>query len=84
MKTTDSGPYQRLITSLRDARRERGITQDELAAQLQRPQSFVSKVESGERRLDVVEFLEMAQAIGCDPIALIAPLVEQRKRGLLP
>ncbi len=79
MKSTDSGPYRRLITALRDARREAGITQGELAARLQRPQSFVSKYESGERRLDVVEFVEIAQAIGCDPIALMTPLFAQGK-----
>ena len=43
----------------------------QLAKRLARPQSFVSKFERGERRLDVVEFLEVASAIGVDPIRFI-------------
>jgi transcriptional regulator with XRE-family HTH domain len=42
-----------------------GLTQAELADRMDRPQPFVSKVENGERRLDVVEFLEFAGALGC-------------------
>jgi transcriptional regulator with XRE-family HTH domain len=48
------------------AREKKGLTQTEVAAKLRRPQSFVSKYESGERRLDVVEFLEVAAALGTD------------------
>jgi transcriptional regulator with XRE-family HTH domain len=57
-----------------EARRESGLTQVQLAERLSRPQSFVSKVERGERRLDVVEFLELAQAIGIDPFAFLKTL----------
>jgi transcriptional regulator with XRE-family HTH domain len=42
------------------------MTQAELAGRLERPQSFVSKVESGERRLDTIEFLEWAREVGVD------------------
>lgn len=59
---------------LTDARRERGLTQVDLARKLRRPQSFVSKYERGERRLDVVEFLDVASALGIDAAALIAEL----------
>jgi len=52
--------YQMLISKLRDARREMGLTQAEVARRLRRPQSFVSKVESGERRIDPVELYEFA------------------------
>jgi transcriptional regulator with XRE-family HTH domain len=45
-----------------------------VARRLGRPQSFVSKYESGERRLDIVEFLEVAEAIGFDAGELIAAL----------
>ena len=48
-----------------------GITQQELAKRLKKPQSFVSKYENGERRLDVVEFLEVATALGFDGHALL-------------
>ena len=45
-----------------------------IGERLARPQSFVSKVERGERRLDVVEFFEVARAIGIDPFAFLKTL----------
>lgn len=51
------------------------ITQVELAERLGRPQSFVSKVERGERRLDVNEFCELAEALGHDPSELLRQFV---------
>ncbi len=53
------------------ARRVAGQTQAQLAAALGRPQSFVSKFESGERRLDVPEFVAIANALGIDPLVLL-------------
>lgn len=44
-------------------RREKGLTQSQVAARLRRPQSFVSKYESGERRLDLVELRAVAEAL---------------------
>jgi len=49
---------------LRRARVEAGLTQTELAEKLQRPQSFVSKIESGERLLDILELKEICDAVG--------------------
>jgi len=46
---------------LKQARREAGLTQVEVADRLKRPQSFVSKMESGERRVDVVELSDIAR-----------------------
>lgn len=59
--------HQALIGFIASARKAAGITQVELAARLGRPQSFVSKVERGERRLDVIEFCEVAEALGHEP-----------------
>lgn len=59
---------------LADARRGAGLTQVALAKKLGRPQSFVSKFESGERRLDVIEFLDVARALRVDPAEVIADL----------
>jgi transcriptional regulator with XRE-family HTH domain len=56
------------------ARKEAGITQAQLAKALRRPQSFISKYERGERRLDVIEFLEVTEVIGADPIRIIKAL----------
>jgi len=67
-----SEPYQAFTQALVDARKNAGLRQEELAARLGKPQSFVSKVERGERRLDVVEFLIVMRAIGVDPLAILA------------
>ena len=64
--------YARFRRLLADARRAAGLTQVELAKKLGRPQSFISKVEQGERRLDVIEFLEVARALKVDPLRIIA------------
>lgn len=61
--------YKKLIEALKAARKSAGLTQQSLADRLQRPQSFVAKVEGCERRLDVVEFLHLCRAIGADPAA---------------
>ena len=60
--------------AIKKARKEAGLTQVILAGRLGRPQSFVSKYESGERRLDVVEFLEVARAVGFNPARFLAEL----------
>jgi len=60
-----------------DARKTVGITQQELASRLQRPQSFVAKVEKGERRLDVIEFAEWALALKLDARELLDPVVDE-------
>ncbi len=64
MASVYSDEYQRVINALKKARKERGITQAQLAESLGKPQSFIAKVESGERRLDVVEFVYLARMIG--------------------
>lgn len=71
MKSIYSGEYQRLLELLVQARKDAKITQEQLAARLKRPQSFVSKVERGERRLDVVEFLKISRLIKADPYKLL-------------
>jgi len=56
------------------ARDDAGLKQAQVAALLNRPQSFVSKYENGERQLDVIEFIDVCKAIGVSPAALIAQL----------
>jgi transcriptional regulator with XRE-family HTH domain len=60
-----------------EARKDADLTQAELSSRLKRPQSFVSKYERGERRLDVVEFGEVARALGVDPVKLLANLYRE-------
>ena len=50
------------------------MTQQELADRLKRPQSFISKVEHGERRIDVIEFIEICRAIDVEPSTVIRKL----------
>ena len=63
-KTLRSSRHQRLIEILATARRRAGLTQAVLAQRLGRPQSFVAKYENGERGLDVIEFIDIAAAMG--------------------
>lgn len=63
--------YKALIDRLVAARTDAGLTQQAVADRLGKPQSYVAKVEGLERRLDVIEFLTMAGAIGLDPMPAI-------------
>jgi transcriptional regulator with XRE-family HTH domain len=54
----------RLVGLLREMRIEAGLTQVDLAARIERDQTYVSRYESGQRRLDVLEVREICQAIG--------------------
>ena len=63
--------YRHLIEALLHARRQAGLSQTELAERLGTRQQFVSKYESGERRLDVVEFVDIGRALNLEIIALL-------------
>lgn len=69
-----SRKHQQFRRRLTEGRKQAGLTQADLARALGRPQSFVSKFERGERRLDVIEFLEVARALSLDPLHVIAEL----------
>jgi transcriptional regulator with XRE-family HTH domain len=74
-KTLRSRENNALIEQLVAARKKAGMTQRDLADALKRPRSFVSRIEAGERRLDVVEFVAMAKALKLDPIELFTRFV---------
>jgi transcriptional regulator with XRE-family HTH domain len=63
-KSLHSRHYKVFLVELRDARTRLGVTQGELAARLDATQSFVSKCERGERRLDVIELQLWCKALG--------------------
>lgn len=63
--------YRRLIEQLAGQRKHLGYSQAELAKRLGNHQQFVSRFETGERRLDVIEFADVAVALGLDPAALV-------------
>lgn len=64
VKTIYREEYRALLAALVEARKSKGLTQQDLAARLGKPQSYVSKFENGERRIDVIEFLEITKAMG--------------------
>ncbi|MEM6665609.1 MAG: helix-turn-helix transcriptional regulator [Pseudomonadota bacterium] len=72
LHTTD---YAALVEILVDARKRSGKTQQEIAEALGKPQSYVTKIENGERRLDVVEFIDLSIAMGVEPPTLFKRLV---------
>jgi transcriptional regulator with XRE-family HTH domain len=69
--TLSSDAYAAFIGVIRDARREAGLTQAQVAAKIGQPQSFISKSERRERRIDVVEFLDIASALDVSPTELL-------------
>lgn len=71
MASTQPELYKALLQALIQARKNAGITQVELALRIRRRQTFVSKYETEERRLDVAEYIAIARAIGAEPIELI-------------
>jgi len=68
--------YQKAIESVRTARKVARLSQTELAKKIGKRQQFVSKYESGERRLDVIEFLDVARALGLKLDLLIEDLAQ--------
>jgi len=73
-RSITSEEYRRFRTLLRELRQEAGLTQVQVAEALDEPQSFVSKYESGERRLDVVELRHVAEVLGTTLPAVVARL----------
>ncbi len=77
MRDTLRSPRQiKLRKLLRNLREKAGLTQADVATLLNKPQSFVAKYEGGERRLSVIEFVDVVRALGLEPIAAIRQLVK--------
>jgi transcriptional regulator with XRE-family HTH domain len=74
-KSIHSPEHAKLRELLIAARKKAGLTQQDVAERLGRPQSFVAKYEGGERRLDVVEFVQVVTALDGDPIRILRALV---------
>jgi transcriptional regulator with XRE-family HTH domain len=71
LKSIYSAEQKALREELMAARRVAGLTQTDVAKRLGQPQSFVAKYEGGERRVDVIEFVAIARALGTDPLRLL-------------
>jgi transcriptional regulator with XRE-family HTH domain len=69
-KSFHSEPYADFLAVLVAARQAKGFTQQAVADRLQKPQSYVAKIEGGERRIDIIEFIALARALEIDPSAM--------------
>lgn len=76
-RSVHSKPYKDLLALMIEARERAGLSQIALAERIGRTQSFVSKYERGERRLDVVEFAEYIKAMGLDPRSVFAQFMQR-------
>lgn len=75
-KSVHSDEYKVVLRTLVNMRQAAGLTQRELAAKLEREHSFVWRIESGERRLDVVEFAWVCQALGRNAATVYAAMAK--------
>lgn len=65
-----------LIDILRKERISKGVNQEELGKRLDKPQSFISKIETGERRLDLIEFVTIIKKLDADPINVFGKFLD--------
>jgi transcriptional regulator with XRE-family HTH domain len=78
-----SPAYRIFLQRLRAARAKAGLLQAEVARQLKKPQSYVSKCESGERRVDVIELVAFAKIYGL-PVSFFVPPVSASRKSREP
>ncbi|RVH04379.1 helix-turn-helix domain-containing protein [Sinorhizobium meliloti] len=76
-KTLGSGAHAALVALITEKRKAAGLTQDDVAMALGEHQSFVARLESGQRRIDVIEYLTVAQVIGFDPAEALKQLISE-------
>lgn len=81
-KTIYSPVHERMLKLLLAARKKAGLTQVEAAGLLGCRQTFLSKIERGERRLDVIEFIVICQAYKADPSGIIKTLSKHQTLSL--
>lgn len=85
MKSTkETKDYTHFLQELREARQQAGLSQEQLADALGQRQTYVSKGELGDRRLDVIELRSWVIALGGDPVAFMAALEDRLVRNALP
>lgn len=76
-KTIFTGAHQILVKALKEERIRANLTQVDLAELLDKDQSWISLVEGAQRRVDVIEFIEIAKAVGVDPIDLLRDVISR-------
>lgn len=75
-KSQFSEAYSVIVAVLRQARKEAGLTQTELAKRIGRKQGHISIIETGVRRIDLIEFCAIVRATGRDPVELFAQVYQ--------
>lgn len=81
-KTIFGGEHRHLVAVLVEARQASGLTQAELAARVGKDQSFVSIIERGQRRVDVLEFVALAKAMDTDPARLFERVMRKLSKPM--
>ena len=81
-KSVFSDRYRVFLIHIVDQRKRAGLTQTDLAGRLAKPQSFISKSENGERRLDFVEVVEWLLALEIDPVTFVQNVLQDPKFDL--
>jgi transcriptional regulator with XRE-family HTH domain len=76
-KSVFTSQYKNLVASLVEMRKTAGLTQRELADRLGRERSFIARVETGQRRVDLVELVWWCEACDADATAKVSELVDQ-------
>jgi len=84
LKSTHTPEYRLLREALADIRHAAGLSQRAVAQRLNVPHSWVAKVESGERRVDLIEFCWICRACGQDAKKAIAELIDRFRPGRGP
>lgn len=79
-KTIYTPASKALQAKLRSLRESAGMTQRQLADRLGRVHSFVTRMEQGQRRLDVLEFIRVCEALNSEPAQVMADLVREIRR----
>ena len=76
MKTLRSRRHRALCAALKSARKAARLSQDELALRLKTSQTVIARIEIGERRIDVIEFIDLAKALRLDPRTILTELMD--------
>lgn len=74
-KSTYTNNYKCLLNIIISIRKKHNITQKSLANKLNSSQSNISKIENGDRRIDIIEFIELVNAIGYNPLLVLTELL---------
>ncbi len=77
-----SPSYKSALETLIAARHRQGLTQRDVAQRLGKPPSFIAKIENRSRRVDIVEFIALAEALGLEPSTLLREVIASLGRPL--